>query len=121
MLFGEIVCVVEVIRGVQFVIAQKIESASVKGIGARARDRVDYPARSEAVLRGIVAGQYGEFLNRIHAQILTQYAPRARIGIVIYERTVQTITILSGPASVDGHFYSQAAGSLRAGGMRLDL
>src|SRR5260370_8376991 len=98
-----------------------MEGGSGEGVGARTRGRVEDATRSEAVVRGIVAGQYGEFLDRVHAQILAEYAPWPRIGIVIYKRPVQTITILRGPASVDGHLYSQAAGSLRAAGMSLDL
>src|SRR2546427_9167209 len=105
MLLREVICIVEIIGGVKLVVTYKIESTSVQGIGARTRNCVDYAARSEAVLRGIVAREYGELLNSIHAQVLTQYAPGARVGIVIYERPVQTITVLRGPASVDGHLY----------------
>ena len=47
--------IVEVVCGIKFVVTYKIESTSVQGIGTRTRNCVDYAARSEAVLRGIVA------------------------------------------------------------------
>src|SRR4029077_15929591 len=42
MLFGQVICIIEVIWGVKFVIAQKIKGTSVEGVVARPRDCVDY-------------------------------------------------------------------------------
>src|SRR5437879_1383036 len=98
MLLREVICIVEIIGGVKLVVTYKIESTSVQGIGTRTRNCVDYAARSEAVLRGIVAREYGELLNSIHTQVLTEFAAGACVGIIIHDRPVQAITVLRGPA-----------------------
>ena len=107
--FLEAVGIFKKIGGVQRAVAQELIHASVKLIGARARNRVDDAARSEAVLRGIVAGQDRELLDRIHTQVLAQHAARPGVGVVIDDHAVQTIGILRRPVASDAELHSQPA------------
>src|SRR6202043_3848709 len=68
---------------VQLAVAQKFVSASVKCIGARARNRVDNSAGGFAIFRRVVARQNREFLNSVHAQVAAENAARRAIGVVV--------------------------------------
>src|ERR1700682_5018357 len=98
---------VEVVLGIQRSVPHKLVSAAVNLIGARARDRADHAPGSSSVLGYWIGCNYGELLDRVHAQISTQHAARTGVGVVIYIDSVQKVAILLGTASRDTQLRSQ--------------
>ena len=73
----------------------------MKGASSRIRDCVDDSARSAPVLRGIIALQYGNLLDRVDAQVGSQDAAGCAIGIVVDAQPVQPVAVLLGSAAGD--------------------
>src|ERR1700739_1964629 len=88
-------------------IARELVGASMEHIGSGLRDRIDYAARSEAILRRIVVGQDRKLLNGVHAEVLAEYASRARIRVIVDDKTVQAIGVLRGAIPVDAQLQAQ--------------
>src|SRR4029077_13559615 len=88
-------------------IACELIGASMEHIGSGLRDRVDYAARSEAILRRIVVGQDRKLLNGVHTEVLAEYASRSRIRVVVDDKTVQAIGVLRRAIAVDAQLQAQ--------------
>src|SRR6266705_4569018 len=86
----------EVVR-VQLVVAQELVDVAMEFVGSRLTDGVDYPAGGPAILGRVVAGDHGEFLNRIHAQGDPGDAARA-VRVIADAEPVEPVVVLCGPA-----------------------
>ena len=82
------------------VVAQELVDVAMQRVGARLADGVDYPARGPPILGRVVAGDHGEFLNRIHAQGDPDHAARA-VGVIGDAEPVEPVVVLCGPAPGD--------------------
>src|SRR5579863_1229485 len=59
----------EIVR-VQGSVAQELVCVAMESVGPRLADGVDHAAGGPPILGRVVAGDHGEFLDRIHAQVL---------------------------------------------------
>src|SRR5262249_42225074 len=96
----------EVVR-VQRRVAQALVDVAMERVGPRLADGVDNPAGGPSIFGRVVAGDHGEFLNRIHAQADSDHAARA-VGVIVDAEPVDPVVVLRGPASRDGHLKSKA-------------
>src|SRR5437867_7909585 len=96
----------EVVR-VQLVVAQELVYVAMERVGPRLADSVDYPAGGPPILGRVVAGDHGEFLNRIHAQGDPDHAARA-VGVITDAEPVEPVVVLRGPAPGDGELCPNA-------------
>src|SRR5579864_6000767 len=108
--FFEAVGVFKKIRGVESAVAEKFVDAAVELIGSGAGDGVDDSSGSVAVFRGVIAGEYGEFLNGIDAEILTEDAAGSGVGIVIDHHAIEAVSVLGGPGTANAQLHAEAAG-----------
>src|SRR5207244_8806627 len=97
----------EVVR-VQLVVAQELVDVAMERVGPRLADGVDYPAGGPAILGRVVAGNHGEFLNRIHAHGDPGDAARA-VRVIADAEPVEPVVVLSGPAPGDAQLCPKAA------------
>src|ERR1700738_3822695 len=75
--------VLEEVGRVQGTVAQEFIRASVKLVGARTGDGVDYAARRITIFRRVVTREDREFLERVHAKVPPKHASWSRIRIII--------------------------------------
>src|SRR5438093_12733156 len=71
------------VPGVERAVAVEIVSASVKVIGPRLGNGVDYSTGAPAVLGGVMVGENRELADRIHSHVPVQGASRTGVGIII--------------------------------------
>src|SRR5438046_6552824 len=100
---------IEEVPGVEFAITKKLVHTAVNLICPRARNGVNHPPGGLAVLRRVVAGQDGTFLNRVNAQVPSQHAAGCSIGVVIEADAIQTIIILLCPGAGASQLLSKTA------------
>src|SRR5437660_9829878 len=77
-------------------------------VSPRLADGVDYPTGGPPILGRIVAGDHGEFLNRIHAQGDPGDAARA-VGVIGDAEPVEPVVVLCGLAAGDAQLCPKAA------------
>src|SRR5262249_53658058 len=71
-------------------------------------DGVDDPAGGPSVLGRVVAGDHGEFLNRIHAEGDPDHAA-GTVGVIGDAEPVEPVVVLCGPASGDAELRPKPA------------
>ena len=112
---GRNVAYIEVVLGVEFAVPQKLIGTAMNLIRPGPRDRVDHATRCLAIVRLVVAGQDGKFLDRVDPKVSSQYAAGRAVGIVIEADPVQTIVVLLRPRTGNGQLLSKPAiSSIRA-------
>src|SRR6267154_1349115 len=74
---------IEIVQRVELAVAEKLVTAAMNLIRSRTRDRVDHAAGGFSIIRLIVAGQYGEFLDCIDPQVSSQHAARCTVGVIV--------------------------------------
>src|ERR1700738_3396073 len=81
--FLQVSGVLEEVGRIQSTVAQEFIRASMKLVGARPGDGVDYAARRITIFRRVVTREDREFLDRVHAKVLSKHATWSRIRIII--------------------------------------
>ena len=71
----------------------------MKCVRSRFTDGVDHSAGRPPILGRVIAGEHGEFLNRVHAQADADHASRPAVAVIIDAQSVQPVIVLCGPAS----------------------
>ena len=105
------------IAGIESTVAEKFVDAPMKRIGARASDGINDATGRFAVLRGIVAGEDGELLDGVDAEVSAEHAARGAVGVIVEADAVQTIVILLRAGAGNGELLSEAAiAAIGAGG-----
>src|ERR1017187_7871317 len=74
---------IELVAGVECAVAEELVGVAVELVAAGTRDCVDDSAGGLAVVGGGVAGDDGEFLNGVDAEVAADDAARAAVGVVI--------------------------------------
>ena len=69
----------------------------MKLIRSGSSGRIDDAPRSSSVRCGIIGGANREFLNRIDAEVPSQHASRAAVGIIIDADAVEAVIVLLWP------------------------
>src|SRR5207302_3031498 len=88
---------VEVVSGVELAVAEELIGTAMDLISPRAGNCIDHASRGLAIVCRVVAGDYREFLNRVHAKVAAQDAPRRAVGVVIETDAIQSIVVLLWP------------------------
>src|SRR6202047_1857112 len=100
---------IEEIARVQGAVPEELVCAPVKAVCSRARNCVDHSAGGLPVFSGKVAGQNGELLHGVHAQITAQHAAGPAVGVIVEADAVESLIVLRGPCTRDNYLRSKAA------------
>src|SRR5437868_8412077 len=80
----------------------------MKRVRAGLADSVYHAAGRLPVLGRVIACEHGKFLNRVHAQVDADHAPRRAVAVVVDAKSIQTIVVLRRPAAGDGELRSKS-------------
>src|SRR5258706_12101169 len=105
---------IEEIASVQGIVPDEFVCVPVKLVCPRGRNRIDYSAGGLPVFSGKVAGQNGELLHGVPAQITAQHAAGAAVGVIVEADAVEPVIVLGGPCTRDNDLRSKAAVSSSA-------
>ena len=78
-------------------------------VSAALGDCVNYRARRSPVFRCVVAGQYGKFLNTVHAEVQARRSARGAVRVVIDADAVYAVSILIGAMSAVAQLVAESA------------
>ena len=97
------------VPGVERAVAVEIVSGSVKVIGPRLGNGVDYATGAPAVLGGVIVGENRELADRIHSHVHVQGASRTGVGIIIDHQSVDPKNVFNDAAAGNGDGQTIAA------------
>ncbi len=80
----------------------------MESVGPRLGDGVDYAAGGPPILGRVVAGEHGEFRNRIHAQADPDHAARPAVAVIVDAVPVHPVVVLRGAAAGNGQLRAKA-------------
>ena len=102
---------VEVVAGVEGVVAVELVDAAVEGVGAGLRDDVDLPARAPPELGAVGVRLDAELAHGLRAEGGPGRAPRRAVREVVHERAVEEVHVRARVLAVDAR--GQAVGDHR--------
>src|SRR5256885_6318671 len=100
---------IEEIARVQGAVPDELVCVPVKLVCSSARNCIDHSAGGLPVFSGKVAGQNGELLHGVHAQITAQHAAGPAVGVIVDADAVEPVIVLRGPCTRDNTLRPKAA------------
>ena len=100
---------VEVVPGVEAAVAKELVRTAVKLIGPGSSNGIYHSPGGLAIFRRVVAGQYGKFLNGVHAQVPSQHTAGSPIGVVVEADAIQTVIVLLRSSAGNGQLLTETA------------
>src|SRR5207244_5445589 len=90
------------VPGVKRAVAVEIVSGSVKVIGPRLGNGVDYATGAPAILGGVIVGENRELADRVHSHVHVKGASRTGVGIIIDHKSVDPTNVFNDAAAGNG-------------------
>jgi len=77
-------------------------------VGPRFADGVDNAGGGSPIFGRVIAGEHGEFLNRVHTQVDAEHTAGAGVGVIVDAEPVEPVVVLRGLAPGDGQLRPKA-------------